>query len=439
MTRRIRRRELLKGAAAGVGFWITGMPAWADSDSPNEKLDIACIGAGGRGGGNINGVAGENIVALCEVDRHRGKDMLAQHSRAEQFSDYRRMFDKLHKSIDAVVVSTPDHMHAPITLAAMELGKHVYCEKPLVRTVAEALRVAEATRRHPKLATQMGNGGNARSGARRNVELIRSGALGNIREVHAWTDRPAGWWPQPCERPKEGQEIPGTLDWDLWLGVAPKRPFHECYLPFKWRAWWDFGTGAMGDMACHVCNLAFWSLELKDPTVIDCEVSDVHAESAPAWSIIHWQFPANDKRGPVKFHWYDGGKKPSKELVNGMNIPGNGSIFVGDKGTLYAPSPDGSERVLLPEDRFADFDPPDETIPDSPGHHEEWIQACKGNDKVRPYMSHFGRAAVMTESLLLGNLAVRTGKRIEWDAKAMKVTNLPEANAFLDPPYRLDW
>ena len=439
MPRKSNRREFLKTAtAAGVGFWVAGRPERVIARSPNEKLDIACVGVGGRGAGNVEGVKGENIVALCDVDGQRAGGTYKAFPNVPKFTDYRKMFDKIHKHVDAVVVSTPDHMHAPITLDAMQLGKHVYCEKPLTRTVAEARRVAEAAAKY-KVTTQMGNGGNAQSGARRSVELIRSGAIGPVREVHAWTDRPVGWWPQGIDRPTDSPPVPGHLQWDLWLGVAHQRPYHPAYLPFKWRGWWDFGTGALGDMACHICNVAFWSLDLKDPTAVECEVSGLHAETAPLWSKIVWEFPARGNRPPVKFHWYDGGKKPPPQLAEGHQMPGNGSLLIGDKGTLYLPSPDGAESILLPEDKFADFKPPPKTLPDSPGHHAEWIQACKESKQGKQYMSHFGRAAVMTEALLLGNLAVRTGKRIEWNARNMKVTNLDQANQYVDPPYRTGW
>lgn len=439
MSNRTSRRRFLKSSiAAGAGFWVAGRPSYAESRSPNDKLSIACVGIGGRGAGNVEGMMGENIIALCEVDEVRGNEMLKRLPDVAKFADYRVMFDKLHKQIDAVVVSTPDHMHAPITLAAIELGKHVYCEKPLVRTVAEARRVAEATAKH-KVVTQMGNGGNAQGGARRNVELLRAGVLGTVREVHSWSDRPGAFWKQALDRPIETPPVPPTLKWDLWLGVAPQRPYHPAYLPGKWRGWYDFGTGALGDMACHICNVAFWGLDLRDPTAIECECSEPYDETYPAWSKVKWEFPANAKRPGVRLYWYDGGKKPSPELVENRELPDNGMIVIGEKGTLFMPSADGAARVLIPEDKFKDLKKPPKTIPDSPGHHGEWIRNCKNGDLGVDYMSHFGRASVMTESLLLGALAIRVGKRIEWDAKKQKITNVPDANQYIDPPYRKGW
>jgi predicted dehydrogenase len=282
----------------------------------------------------------------------------------------------------------------------------------------------------------MGNQGHSNAGSRRSVEIIQSGAIGTVREVHCWTDRPAGWWPQGIDRPTDTPPVPDTLEWDLWLGVAPKRPYNPAYLPFKWRGWWDFGTGAMGDMACHVCDIAFWALNLKDPSSIECKVSGLHKETAPLWSKIRWEFPALGKRAPVTLFWYDGGKRPPEELLEGEKMEGNGSLFIGDKGKLYSPNPYGAKYVLLPRARFAGFKEPPKTLPDPIGHHNEWIQACK---QGKQSLSHFQYAGAMTEVLLLGNLSVRTGRRIKWDAKAMKVTNLPEANQYVDPPYRTGW
>jgi predicted dehydrogenase len=433
------RRDFLKrSTAAGMGFWVSTRSVFADDKSPNEKFGVVCVGVGGRGADNVQAMTGERVLGLCEVDELRGVPSFKRLPDVPRFSDYRVMLDKLHKQIDAVVVSTPDHMHAPITLAAIDLGKHVYCEKPLTRTVAEARRVAEAAAKH-KVVTQMGNDGNAQAGARRNVELIRSGVLGKVSEVHAWTDRPGAFWKQALDRPTETPAVPSTLKWDLWIGVAPPRPYHPTYLPGKWRGWYDFGTGALGDMACHICNVAFWGLDLRDPTAIEAETSEAYDETYPAWSKVNWEFPANASRPGVRFHWYDGGKKPSVDLVSGRELPDNGSIIIGEKGTLYIPNPDGAQTVLLPEERLKDFKGLPHTLPDSPEHHAEWIRNCKKGDLGLDYMSHFGRAGLMTESLLLGALAIRVGKRIEWDARNRKITNLPEANRFIDQPYRKGW
>ncbi len=437
------RRTVLKAAlgAAATAQWHrpaalarTSAPATA----PGDKLRIACIGVGGQGCANLDRVAGEHIAALCDVDDERAAGAFNSHPQARRFHDWRRLLDEMRDAIDAVVISTPDHMHAPIALAAMQLGKHVYCEKPLTRMIDEARRLAEAARR-TGLATQMGNGGNATAGARANVELIRAGVLGPVREVHAWSDRPGTVWPQGLDRPAETPPVPATLHWDLWLGVAPERPYHPAYHPARWRGWWDFGTGALGDMGCHICNVAFWALDLRDPTTVRAEVSDRHPETGPVSSRIIWEFPARGDRPAVRLFWYDGGRMPPPELVGGRSLPDNGSILVGDRGTLLIPSADGSRRVLLPEDRFAGLKPPEPTLPRSPGHHAEWIAACKDASADRGAMSRFERAAVMTEALLLGNVAIRAGREIAWDAQAMKVTNAPEADAFVRAAYRPGW
>lgn len=429
-TRRVFLGEL------GIGLWVATRPRRVRAASPSEKLNVALIGVGGRGRDNMNAMRGENIVALCDVDEaHAGAAFKAM-SRVPKFADYREMFDKMHKQIDAVVISTPDHMHATMTLTAMQLGKHVYCEKPLTHTVAEARRVAEAAAKY-KVVTQMGNQGNALPSSRRTVELLRAKAVGDVREVHVWTDRPGAYWRNALDRPAETPPVPKTLQWDLWVGVAPSRPYHPVYLPGAWRGWFDFGTGALGDIACHACNTAFWGLGLRDPKSVEAETSERHKESFPAWSRIRWHFAAGEGRGPVTMFWYDGGQKPSPDLLDGGEPDENGVVFVGEKGCIRVNK--HYEPVLSPEKDFADDTPPPKTLPDSPGHHEEWIRNCKSGDLGLDYMSHFGRAALMTEAVLLGNIPVRTGKRIEWDAAKMKITNAPELNELLDMPYRQGW
>jgi predicted dehydrogenase len=433
------RREIVAGAAgAALGYWVSTPFSRATSRSPNEKLNVACVGIGGRGSDNVDAVMKESILGLCEVDTVRGKAKLQQLPKVPLFADWRRMLDKLHRELDAVVISTPDHMHAPIAMAAIELGKHVYCEKPLAHTIGECRRLSEATAKH-KVVTQTGNCGNATSGARRAVELLRSDVIGPVSEIHCWTDRPAWIWKQGLDRPADKPPVPATLEWDLWLGVAPERPYHPAYIPGKWRGWYDFGTGPMGDMGAHICNIAFWALNLRDPVWVDCETSERYEETFPQWSRITWQFPAREGHPPLQFHWYDGGQKPSQDLFEGKKTSDNGSLLIGSKGKFYIASSDGENAVLLPEKQFEGFKRPPKTLPDSPGHHEEWVAACKEGNPHTEYMSHFGRSAILTEVLLLGAMAVRVGKRIEWDARKMRVTNLPDANRYVDPPYRKGW
>jgi predicted dehydrogenase len=436
------RREFLKASAyAGVGFWVASRPEWARAASPNEKLNIAKVGCANMGGGDLHDVSGENIVALCDVDEKLAAGAFQKFDKAARFYDYREMLDKMHKQIDAVVVSTPDHMHAPISLAAMELGKHVYCQKPLTHTVGEARRMAQAARKH-KVITQMGNQGHSDPKAREMVEIIRSGAIGDVREVYAWSDRPGGYWAQGIDRPTDAPPVPSTLHWNNWLGVAPERPYNPAYHPAKWRGWWDFGTGSMGDMGCHVCDVAFWALDLRHPTAVECEVSGLHKETPAKWAKITWEFPARGAMPPVKLHWWDGGKVPAAELFEGKPVDGNASLLIGDKGKMYVNNGWCGNYILLPEKDFAGYKPPEPTLPRIPkrlSHHTVWINAIKQGKAPKDLLSDFEYGGAMTGMLLLGNVSARLGKRIEWDAKAMKVTNLPEANQYIDPPYRKEW
>lgn len=401
--------------------------------SPNEKLNIAAIGAGGQAATDIGGCAGENIVALCDVDRKRLEERGAKFPKARLFRDYRQMIESM-KEIDAVIVSTPDHHHAPAAVMAMRLGKHVYCQKPMSHSVWEARLMREVAAK-TKVVTQMGNQGHAYDSTRRLVELVQAGAIGEVREVHVWTDRPI--WPQGIERPKESQPVPEHLDWDLWLGPAPERPYHAAYAPFNWRGWWDFGTGAPGDMGCHNADAAFWALKLDAPVSIEAESSGVNSETAPKWSIVRSEFPKRGKLPPVTITWYDGGKLPSRDLVGGEALPKNGTIFVGSKGRIVFKdwNPDGFR--LLPEDQFKDFKGPVQSIPRaSDGPYKEWIAACKGGPMC---LSNFDYAGRLTEFVLLGNVALRAGRKIEWDAKKLRVKNFSEADQFIRREYRKGW
>jgi predicted dehydrogenase len=442
MTRRGNRRQFLQQSAlAGVGFWVgTGLSLAQDTKSANEKLNVAVVGCGGQGGGNLGAMGGENIVALCDVDEERAKGAFSKYADVKKYADYRKMLEEMDKQIDAVVVSTPDHMHAPISLMAMKMKKHVYCEKPLTWSVQEA-RLMRETAAKMKVATQMGNQGTSGGGFRQNVEVIQSGALGPVKEVHVWSNRPI-WAQGMTERPP-AQEVPATLKWDLWLGVAQERPYNKAYLPFSWRGWWDYGTGALGDMACHTANLPFMALKLGYPTAIEADTSGLSPESPPKWSIIRFDFPARGELPPVKFTWYDGGKKPSDDVLKEVakvvkegKIPGSGCLIVGEKGQLFTSNDYGQDRKLLPEDNYKDHKPPEPTLPRSPGHHREWILACKGG---KPAMSNFDYAAFLTETILLGNVAMRVGKRIDWDGPNMKSPNCPEAEKFVKREYRRGW
>jgi predicted dehydrogenase len=401
--------------------------------SPNEKLNIAAIGAGGQGAGDTDGCAGENIVALCDVDSKRLNERGAKYPKARLFRDYRVMLESM-KEIDAVIVSTPDHHHAFAAMMAMKLGKHVYCQKPMAHSVWEA-RVMRETAAKTKVVTQMGNQGHSYDSTRRIVELVQAGVLGEVREVHVWTDRPI--WPQGMTRPTETPPAPDHIDWDLWLGPAPNRAYHGDYLPFKWRGWWDFGTGAPGDMGCHNADAAFWALNLDAPISVEAESSGVNAETCPKWSIVRSEFPKRGKLPPVTLTWYDGGKMPSRDLVDGAELPKNGTIILGSKGKIAFRDWNPNGFRLLPEEKFKEFTGPEPTIRRAPsGPYQEWIDACKGGPAC---LSNFDYAGRLTEFVLLGNVALRVGKKIEWNAKRMKATNCPEADQYLRREYRKGW
>jgi predicted dehydrogenase len=442
--KRISRRDFLGSAATVAAFtivprYVLGGPR---NIPPSEKLNIAGIGVGGQGAGDLGNVSSQNIVALCDVDWRHAAGTFNRYSNARKYHDFRKMLDKEDKNIDAVVVATPDHIHAPASMAAIKRGKHVYCEKPLTHSVYEARKVAEAAREH-KVATQMGNQGQASERTRLMCEYIWDGAIGPVREVHVWTDRPlrglsAVYWPQGVERPKETPPVPETLDWDLWLGPAPYRPYHPAYLPFKWRGWWDFGTGALGDIGCHALDPVFRALKLGHPTSVEAISTLVNNETYPVASAVHYQFPARGDMPPVKLTWYDGGMRPPRpdELEDDRQMGTNGALFVGDKGKMLGES-------LIPDARRKEYGKPPKVLPRSPGHHQEWIDACKGGN---PAGSNFDHAGPLAEVVLLGNVALRPELRekmnrtkLFWDGPNLRITNVPEANKFLHREYREGW
>jgi predicted dehydrogenase len=452
MSRRLTRRSFvgtLSGAAAG--FWVAGRADFAISNSPNERLQIAGIGVGGKGRSDID-QAGKfaEVVAICDIDDVRLNEKAQLFPKAKRYNDYRKLLDEMERDIDAVVVSTPDHHHAPASIRAMRLGKHVYCQKPLTHTPYEA-RLMRETARQYKVQTQMGNQGTAADGFRAGIELIQSGAIGPIQEVHVWTNRPFKYWKQAPDivgRPTEMPPVPKHVHWDLFLGPAAERPYHPVYHPHDWRGWWDFGTGALGDMACHTANLAFKALELELPTRISARSSEINSETYPAWSTITYEFSARDKAPAVKLTWYEGAKDgqrnlPPADLLHGEQIVDSGMIFIGEKGLIFTPSDYGSEQVLLPRKEFADFERPAATIERLGGvenadtnQKHEWIRAIQGGPAP---LSNFEYASKLTESMLLGNLAVRLGKSLEYDGKTGTVTNLPEAAGLLKGTYRSGW
>ena len=439
----VSRRDFLKRAGAVAPFMV--VPSYVlggkGKTPPSEKLNLAFIGAGGRGASDLEELGDQNIVALCDVDDARAAGSFKKYPKAKQYRDFRVMLDK-QKDIDAVVVATPDHTHAVASMMAIKLGKHVYCEKPLTRTVQEARKLAEAAR-DAKVATQMGNQGMAFEGNRLINEWIADGAIGAVREVHAWSDRPTHngklFWAQGIERPADTPPVPDTLDWDLWLGPAPYRPYNPAYAPFVWRGWWDFGSGGLGDMGIHNLAPVFSALRLGAPSSVESSSTLVFAETLPLASMVHYEFPARDDLPPVRLHWYDGGLIPARPEELEANRELNredGVLFVGDKGKMLVEGWGGESPRLIPESRMKDYKRPEKTLPRSKGHWKEWVEACKGGEPAR---SNFDFAGPMTEAVLLGTISVRTGKRIEWDAANMKITNVPEANAFLHYAYRDGW
>jgi predicted dehydrogenase len=408
----------------------------AGNPPPSEKLNIAGIGVGGQGAGDIDNVSSENIVALCDVDQEKAGGTFKKFPNAKVYRDYRQMLEKENKNIDAVVIATPDHNHAPAAIMAMRMGKHVYVEKPMAHTIYEARKMAEVARQM-KVVTQMGNQGHAGEGLRLTYEFIQDGAIGKVHTVHIWSDRPI--WPQGIDRPTDTPPVPPTLDWDLWLGPAPQRPYNPAYVPFNWRGWWDFGCGAMGDMAVHNADPAFFCLDLGAPIAAEAETSGVNNETFPKWQIITYYFAARGDQPAVKLIWYDGGKMPPRppELEPDRKLEDNGIMFVGDKGTILCGGWAGAPRII-PESKMQAYKRPPKTLPRSPGHHKEWIQACKDNNP-KGALAGFEYSGPFTEALLVGNLAVRLGKKIEWDTKNMKALNAPEADKYINKEYRKGW
>ena len=432
MTSSSNRREFLKGAAiAATGFYVAGTAA-AQSSSPNEKLNIGIIGVSGRGGSNTNSVRGENIVALCDIDENRLAGAAGRFPKAKTYVDWRKMLDQ--KDLDAVVVSTADQVHALASCWAMRRELSVYCEKPLAHSVHEARTVRETYNKHKdKIATQMGTQIHATENYRRVVELVQSGAIGPVREAHAWCGRrgPGGGLPQG------EQPVPKHLHWDLWLGPAPFRPYNKSYLPgnLTWNRWWDFGNGTLGDMGSHVIDLPFWALKLRQPLSVETKGDPTPASpyTNARWMVINWEHPAIEDRPAVKLTWYDGIQRPKVPTGQNLSKWGLGILFVGDKGMLLA---DYGKHILLPEEKFKDFKRPEPSIPKSLGHHQEWIHACKTGE---PTLCNFDYSGMLIEHNLLGNVAYRAGEKLQWDAENLRAKNCPQADQFIRRKYREGW
>jgi predicted dehydrogenase len=471
------RRQVLAASAASLGYFHLA-PAFsaAKVDGANGKVYFAGIGIKGKGDSDINDAAecakifGGEIVAICDIEDGRLNSKANQKGipdpkdnkktkypdeqlfiKAKQFTDFRKLFDDtaLLKTIDAFTVSTPDHNHALASILAMRAGKHVYCQKPLTHDVYEAhLMRAEAKKN--KVCTQMGNQGTAANGLRRAAELLRKGELGDVTEVHVWTNRPI--WPQAPgvtdKKPPKTGDVPKGVHWDEFLGVAPEREYAGGIHPFAWRGFWDYGTGAIGDMACHTANMAFMALKLGYPTSVEAESAGINPYSFPKWSTITYRFPARDDMPPVKWVWYDGkksrihkdGKRTEEKNLPPIDLPGqksdSGCIMIGKYGMLYSPNDYGARYYLVLNDEFTSFTAPKPYLPRTKGHHKEWVDACKGG---APGMANFDYAAFLTEVVVLGNVALRLARKIEWDGPNMKATNCPEAEQYIKREYRKGW
>jgi predicted dehydrogenase len=418
--------------------------------SPNEKLNIAAIGVGGMGRSNIDACATENIAFLCDVDEVRAGNTFAAYPNAKRYRDFRKMFDAEANNIDAVIVATPDHTHAVIAMTAIKLGKHLYCQKPLAHSLHEVRKLTEAAREY-KIQTQMGNQGHSSEQIRRLCEWIDDGAIGDVREVHAWSDRPVGgdpWSDFPVmARPEDTPPVPPTLDWDLWLGPARYRPYHPAYCPEKWRGWWDFGSGPLGDMGCHILDPAFWALKLGSPESVQATTThyekDVSSETYPRASIVRYQFPARGKMPAVALTWYDGRLLPPipKDFDPRQRFDSNGAVLIGDKGTVMHGSHGAGNLRLLPKKLADDYRQPPQKltrVPEMKGAHEQdWVRACKDG---HPASSNFDYGGPLTEMVMLGVLAMRVkDRKLLWNGETMQFENDKEANALINPPYRDGW
>lgn len=452
------RRQFLRTTGLGAGS-ILGFPAIVRGQNLNERIQVAAIGVGGKGSSDVDNVAkcGCDFVALCDVDLNPLKAKARQHPKAKQYQDFRKMLEEMDGSIDAVTISTPDHVHGVAAIMAMQAGKHVFCQKPLTQTVWES-RVMRNLARDKKLATQMGNQGSAGEGLRRSVELIQAGIIGDPLELHVWTNRPV--WPQGLERPSGSDPVPDNLDWDLWLGPAMQRPFKkDIYHTFKWRGWQDFGTGALGDMACHTVNMPFRALKLGYPDRIECEVSSrTYPETYPLSSRVRFEFPERDELPPLKFWWYEGNPqtnfqpiRPYPDLIKEIvtlkgGTPKSGCLVVGAKGKLYSQDDyggapyimlEGEQEYSLASEHEASQEI-EQSIPRSPGHEQEWIDMMKGG---APAYSNFEIAAYLNEVILLGCVAQRIGegRPLAWDGPNMKAKDNEAASALVKRSYRDGW
>lgn len=419
------RRDFLKTATLATAS--LAMPTIILGNQDKGKVRFACIGVGGRGRDDLFSASKNGVVAaICDIDRETLIARMKEYPGAATFTDYRRMIETMHSEIDAVVVATPDHNHAAAAALAMRHGKHVYVEKPLTRTVGEARALAKIAREN-NVMSEMGNQGTASTNLRKVAKLVKQGAFGKVKEVHCWTNRAGGWWPQGVQRPFPEFDVPKTIDWDAWIGPAPYRRYAKGYHPFAWRGWWDFGSGALGDIGCHCMNLPFMALDLRDPVAIKAQTSGHNRDSYPAWSIVTYEFPN------TTLTWYDGGKLPPQDLAPGVKLDVNGSLIVCEQATLYSPAEYGMSTQIVGGGEL-----PSVEVDESPGHFEEFARACAGGPMPVGNIPDY--SGPLTEMVVLGNLAVwADGPRLEWDATNMAVKGTDEYSRLIHPPYREGW
>ncbi|MFZ1290499.1 MAG: Gfo/Idh/MocA family oxidoreductase [Melioribacteraceae bacterium] len=447
--KKVSRRSFIKSSTMAT-LAINYIPfSLRGSNVPSNKLNIAAVGIGGMGGANLRNCENENIVALCDVDSEYAAETIKRYPNAKVYTDFRIMLEK-QKDINAIVVATPDHTHAVITMAAMQEGKHVFCQKPLTHTIYETRKITEAAKYY-KVQTQMGNQGHSSEHIRLLKEWIDDGIIGKVREVHAWTDRPVGGDPWSTfaiqAKPSDTPSIPKTLNWDLWLGPAQYRDYHPDYHPGKWRAWLDFGTGSLGDMGCHILDPAFYALDLGSPDKLQATsthwIKEEETQTFPRASIVRYNFPANNKRDSVKLVWYDGRLFPEipDELEIGRKLPGSGALIIGDKGTLLHGSHGADGLRLIPETKMQEYKRPPKTIARINDSHEgDWIRACKEGINGIPASSNFNNGGPLTEMVLLGMIAIQVKDQVlEWNGSEMKFTNNELANKLVQTEFREGW
>ena len=424
------RREMLKTSAAiGAGLWLGGSATSRAAAAPNERLNLAFIGVGGRGRDNLNELAKlrQNVVALCDVDETRAGNAFEKFPQARKFSDFRRMLDELESEIDGVVISTPDHTHFHPAWQAMHMGKHIYCEKPMAHSLVEVRWMTQMAA-EKKLATQLGVQRHALDNVHRVVELIQYGAIGDVQEVHCWIGGDRGMPDVPQDTPP----VPATLDWDLWIGPAKMRPYHPSICPYGWRFWWDYGTGEMGNWGCHILDIPFWALGLTQPTRVAADGPDADAERTPKQMATRFEFPPSGDRPAITLHWSHAKNGPPILKEHGLSDKGANTLFIGTEGMLLCGF---GMRKLYPEEKFQDFRPPEPTLPDSPGFWREWVDACRGGPAAT---CHFDYSGPLSETVLLGNVAYRAGG-FEWDAAALRAKGNTAAQALVSPAYREGW